>query len=533
MTYYHFNFIIALMTSLFALSSQKADTPHPYISLNNLSNYEQGDVINFESVPPKIVLHSFLHNQCKYQSCILLNCDQGKIYFVRTGCCACTCRRGYILALNRRSCVKVRFDEWSSWSSCIVSEWGGVQHRGRLCKTKLGRSANNRCAGAGSQSRSCSKVTRNFRIRKNLLDLTDEELHDFIQGFAKFKQDRSLFGFLSIAKWHGWPYECPWYKHGIKEHGEGHCSWHQHPMFLPWHRLIMVQFELGLSRHMKNKTLGIPYWDWTDPTYKGLPDLVKNPTIYDPILKEYVPNPFYRTYIPSHAPVNNRTLYNYRMVEEAGYRKQRLMLQNIIQALNMPNYKLFDDISVHSHDQIHECACVKSKNVTTDCTYSMRNIGYSAFDAMFYLHHSQMDRLYAMFRRMRELLGQQDWTKESFLQPYKEDIRLNFFNRPDISGSWDWPMSPFCNASMNPGYVTLNKDSWTVGNSYYYQELFGYKYDTFDLARRDWKLLLKDLKHSFNSESFGYSTPFVSELGNDLGLVYNTSAKFVKLGCTV
>uniref|UniRef100_H2Y0R3 Tyrosinase copper-binding domain-containing protein n=2 Tax=Ciona intestinalis TaxID=7719 RepID=H2Y0R3_CIOIN len=79
-------------------------------------------------------------------------------------------------------------------------------------------------------------------------------------------------------------------------------------MFLPWHRLYVVQFEIGLSRHMKNKTLGIPYWDWTDPTYKGIPDLVKNPTIYDPILKEYVPNPFYRTYIPSHAKVNNQTL---------------------------------------------------------------------------------------------------------------------------------------------------------------------------------------------------------------------------------
>ncbi|XP_078493159.1 LOW QUALITY PROTEIN: hemocyanin, beta-C chain unit D-like [Ciona intestinalis] len=489
MTYYKFYFIAALMTSLTALSSQKEG------------------------------------------SCLALRCAHGKVYDESSGRCVCTCRRGYIVALNGYSCVRARFGEWSSWSSCIVSEWGGVQHRGRLCKTKLGRSANNRCVGAGSQSRSCSKVTRDFRIRKNLLDLTDEELHDFIQGFTKFKEDHSLFGYLSTAHWHGWPYKCPWYKHGIKRHSDGHCSWHHHPMFLPWHRLITIQLELGLSRHMKNKTLGIPYWDWTDPLTKDFPDLVKNPTIYDPILKEYVPNPFYRTYIPSHAPVNNKTLHNYRVVVKAGYAKKHLMLTNVIEALNMPYYKKFDDTSAWSHDQIHNCVCDTSNKIGVDCTYSMDTTDFAAFDALFFLHHSQMDRLLALFGHLRELLGQQDWTKASFLQAYKNAHEFDFNKQPDISGSWDWPMSPFCNASMNPSYITLNKDSWTVGNSYYYQELFGYKYDTFDLARRDWKLLLKDLKHSFTSNNFGRSFPFISELGEDLGIIYKTTKKF-KEGCT-
>ncbi|XP_078488126.1 hemocyanin, beta-C chain unit D-like isoform X1 [Ciona intestinalis] len=532
MTYYQFYFIVALMVSLFAVSSQKAQSFLTAGTFTSARKHKQSDVIDFELVPLKTALQSFLFNHCiDGGSCLTTKCAHGKIYNVSSGCCACTCRRGYIVALNRRSCVRARFGEWSTWSSCIVSEWGGVQHRERICKTKLGRYANNRCVGAGSQSRSCSEVTRDFRIRKNLLDLTDEELHDFIQGFTKFKQDHSLFGYLNTAKWHGWPHRCPWYKHGIEGHKNGHCSWHNHPMFLPWHRIYTVQFEIGLSRHMKNKTLGIPYWDWTDPSYKGIPNLVKNPTIYDPILKEYVPNPFYRTYIPSHAKVNNQTLYNFRLLEKVGYTKKHLMLRNIIQALNMPYYKKFDDTSVFSHDQIHNCVCKSPNKVGVDCSYSMDTTDFSAFDAMFFLHHSQMDRLYALFGHLRELLGQQDWTKYSFLQPYKNSYDYDFDKQPDVSGSWDWPMSPFCNASMNPSYVTLNKNSWTVGNSYYYQELFGYKYDTFDLARRDWKLLLKDLERSFNSNNFGHSTPFISELGVDLGVIYKTTKKF-KAGCT-
>jgi len=50
--------------------------------------------------------------------------------------------------------------------------------------------------------------------------------------------------FQYIAKWHGWPYECPWYKKYVR-HAHGHCSWHRHPMFFAWHRFITVQLEMG------------------------------------------------------------------------------------------------------------------------------------------------------------------------------------------------------------------------------------------------------------------------------------------------
>lgn len=42
--------------------------------------------------------------------------------------------------------------------------------------------------------------------------------------------------------------------------------------------------------------MGIPFWDWTEEA-SDIPLLLRNVQIYDPILKKFVKNPFYETYI--------------------------------------------------------------------------------------------------------------------------------------------------------------------------------------------------------------------------------------------
>lgn len=37
---------------------------------------------------------------------------------------------------------------------------------------------------------------------------------------------------------------------------------HSGPAFLPWHRLMLVLFELQLQRLLGDETVGLPYWDW-------------------------------------------------------------------------------------------------------------------------------------------------------------------------------------------------------------------------------------------------------------------------------
>jgi tyrosinase len=37
---------------------------------------------------------------------------------------------------------------------------------------------------------------------------------------------------------------------------------HRGPVFLPWHRFMLLQFEMNLQRVLADTTFGLPYWDW-------------------------------------------------------------------------------------------------------------------------------------------------------------------------------------------------------------------------------------------------------------------------------
>ena len=37
---------------------------------------------------------------------------------------------------------------------------------------------------------------------------------------------------------------------------------HRGPVFLPWHRAMLIQLELNLQRVLRDPAFGLPYWDW-------------------------------------------------------------------------------------------------------------------------------------------------------------------------------------------------------------------------------------------------------------------------------
>jgi tyrosinase len=68
--------------------------------------------------------------------------------------------------------------------------------------------------------------------------------------------DAQLSYYDQFVAWHLSLYPC----------GMGHETAHAHggPMFLPWHRLFLLHFENAL-REVSGKRITVPYWDWTDP----------------------------------------------------------------------------------------------------------------------------------------------------------------------------------------------------------------------------------------------------------------------------
>nr|CAB3267405.1 hemocyanin, beta-C chain unit D-like [Phallusia mammillata] len=455
-------------------------------------------------------------------------CAHGKMLDTGTGCCKCTCKKGYSIGDDNKSCNKAAWGSWSSWSTCIKSSWGGLQTRGRICKAN-GVTVLGRCKGVGSEGRKCSAVTKPHVTRKNVRTLTDEEMHDLVQAYTKFKAENSSDGFQYIVKWHGWPFECPWYK-TIVGHGNGHCSWHAHPLFLAWHRLHIVQLEMGMNKFLKDKSIGMPYWDWTERGWTTLPYLFRDAEIFDSVLNKYVKNPFHGSIMTNHVKVINETCRTWRIPNMDGLLWEKLLLRSVIRAMNMPDYATYDLMQQHPHNQIHNCLCTgKGSFIQHICLYSMLTITYSAFDPIFSLHHSQIDRLYSLYKAIHDEVGDQDWTESSFIGSYH---KMGTKMTPDKAGSFDWPMSPFCNATMNPNGVTLNSQVWTVRNSYYYEQLFGYKYDNFNLDRRSWQGLVRDLKAKHRSPYYGSARPFVSHMAPDLGVITDANTKYAA-GCSL
>lgn len=104
-----------------------------------------------------------------------------------------------------------------------------------------------------------------LRVRKSVTDLTLEERADFVDGVLALKStpspyDPSLSYYDQFVAWHVALSDCnpadPLALHRQMSHAG--------PMFLPWHRQYLLLFEDAL-RAVTGKDIAVPYWDWTDP----------------------------------------------------------------------------------------------------------------------------------------------------------------------------------------------------------------------------------------------------------------------------
>ena len=101
-------------------------------------------------------------------------------------------------------------------------------------------------------------------MRKNLSSLTDREIHDLIRALITAKISGSYSGpkiygpsnnnskdfnssFNAVASFHGYPGLCPIEYTPANGIGNRDCCWHSDSRFLPWHRLIMMQFNYALQ----------------------------------------------------------------------------------------------------------------------------------------------------------------------------------------------------------------------------------------------------------------------------------------------
>ncbi|KAK6542056.1 hypothetical protein TWF694_007828 [Orbilia ellipsospora] len=285
-------------------------------------------------------------------------------------------------------------------------------------------------------------------VRKDLRELIKNpvEFELFLLALQRFysqpqASDSSYYGISGI---HGRPFK-PW--NGVNnvqgaEFNTGYCT-HGDILFLPWHRPYLAIYEQLIwdnAREVVNSFpnndprkasfqavlpgLRIPYWDWA--TDSSIPSQVldmKTIQVANPRGgRQDIANPLYSYKFQSLSELPdqpfNRMQETYRWPRQirGGYESQTQSLQNamvgiggnlktrVYQLLSAAAYKDFNLVGTKAtphnnnfldslegvHDTIH--GTVGGNNG------HMGWVPYAAFDPIFWLHHTNIDRLFALWQ---------------------------------------------------------------------------------------------------------------------------------------
>jgi tyrosinase len=196
----------------------------------------------------------------------------------------------------------------------------------------------------------------------------------------------------------GWLFQ--WYTHGVRgdrtKAGEvtriyptpsarrtlANAAWEtcqaHHPgdvedYFLPWHRMYLFYFERIIQKITNNQDFALPYWDYTNfssPSGPRLPERFRNPA--------NASNPLFRpnriAAVNAGNPIANQSILNLDALRECRYSRV-----GASQGFNL-------NLDANLHGNVH---------VRVGNNLGMGRIPWAANDPIFYLHHCNIDRLWA------------------------------------------------------------------------------------------------------------------------------------------
>lgn len=229
-----------------------------------------------------------------------------------------------------------------------------------------------------------------MRYRKNINCLSVDELHAVREAFAAMMaaSPTDPFSFATLASFHGGP-------------PTAYCS-HGAPGFFTWHRAYLLAFENAL------RTLGcnvsLPFWDWSSGPTTGVPLPCREPT-YVNRAGATVANPLYSGPKASGGQTARRSDIDTTAFDDLATSAQT--------ALGAATFSSFQSQMNGVHGSVHI-------RVGGD----MSGVPTAAYDPIFYLHHANIDRLWASWQGAHP--GALPATEGTF--------QLLPFNRPYSSG---------------------------------------------------------------------------------------------------
>ncbi len=237
-----------------------------------------------------------------------------------------------------------------------------------------------------------------MRNRTNIDCLSTDELHDLREALAEMYAlpASNPDSFAKLAGFHGGP-PTSYCRHGA-------------PAFFTWHRAYLMAFEHALRAARCD--VALPYWDWSSGPSTGVPEACRH-AAYVNRSGATVPNPLYSgPSLATGGPTARRT-----DIDTTAYDDLATSAQSAMAATTFTSFQ-------NQIDGIHGGVHVRTGG-------DMGSVPTAAYDPIFYLHHANVDRLWADWQAAHP--GALPATEASFeLQPFNRPFTTQWQQGSDV-----------------------------------------------------------------------------------------------------
>lgn len=245
----------------------------------------------------------------------------------------------------------------------------------------------------------------NFTIRKNIDNLTAEELANLRRAYREVMKLKDNRGFEHFAGLHGIPNWWCWH------HQRNRDGWSALRLFLPWHRAYLYEFEKALQDIVPGVT--IPYWDWRYT--RKIPEAFSTPKINGE------KNPLYSFHMnlnTAQGPVNRETR------RFPGDPADLPTEQEVTYKLDDPtlHFDKFSDRLEDLHDKVH--GWVGGSGIENGVLVGgdMGNVGLAAYDPIFWSHHCMIDMLWWKWQKRNGINEIPEQYRTAALAPFERTV---------------------------------------------------------------------------------------------------------------
>ncbi|OCK82998.1 Di-copper centre-containing protein [Lepidopterella palustris CBS 459.81] len=337
------------------------------------------------------------------------------------------------------------------------------------------------------------------RLEIRQLEQNADQWNVYLLGLNRFQQmtQSDKLSYYQIAGIHGRPF-IPWDGVLQASGGSGGYCAHSSNLFPPWHRPYLALFEEILylnAREAVNEfpagelrerytaalsTLRMPYWDWATPAPAGqdtLPSSLQLPTaqVITPNGTNTIPNPLFAynfhplssddfpespysswpsTLRDPSSPDPNSTSRNDQVASQLNDLQTNLQsrIYHIFTMItgysDVSNDYISGDSLEAVHDTIHN---------TVGSGGHMSDVPYAAFDPIFWLHHTMIDRCFAIWQALYP---------DNYVEPMPQILTTFAVAEGTVENATS-PLFPF--------HLNDQGDFWT-SNSVRSTATFGYTY---------------------------------------------------------